>query len=206
MCFQWSSFSNNRGVNKHNCHHYAQNNPRWIREGHFQRVYSTSAWYGILGNKILGSSFFHERLNGQVYLNFLRNILPMLLEEVDLQRRLNMWLQQNGAPPYFHTDVRHYSDSVYANRWIGRGSINPWPSRSPDTTRLNYFFWGIVKDRVYQTPINNREELEHRITVACTSITPAMLMSYDSYESEKIFLQPHWRMRKKWWTVFWTSP
>ena len=84
-----ASFSKNGVVNKHNCHCYAQDNRRWIREGHFQRVYSTNAWCGILGNKIIGPYFFCEKLNGQVYLNFLRNILPMF-DEVALQRRRSM--------------------------------------------------------------------------------------------------------------------
>jgi hypothetical protein len=171
-----ASFNNNGGVNKHNCHYYAQNNPRWIREGHFQTVYSTNAWCGILGNKIIGPYCFRERLNGLVYLDFLQNILPILLEEIDLHRRQNMWFQQDGAPPHFHRDMRRCLDTVYANKWIGRGSINPWPPRSPDMTPLDYFLWGTVKERVYQTPINSREDLEHRITLACRSITPAMLM------------------------------
>jgi hypothetical protein len=110
-------------------------------------------------------------LNGLVYLDFLQNILPILLEEIDLHRRQNMWFQQDGAPPHFHRDVRRYLDTVYANKWIGRGSINPWPPRSPDMTPLDYFIWGTVKERVYQTPINSREDLEHRITLACRSIT-----------------------------------
>src|SRR5699024_3507992 len=108
-----ASFSNNGGVNKHNCHYYAQNNPRWMRAGHFQRVILTDVWCRIIEGKIIGPFFFHEKLNGQVYLNFLRNFLPMLLEEVDLNTRQNMWFQQDGAPPHFHRDVRHYLDTIY---------------------------------------------------------------------------------------------
>jgi hypothetical protein len=51
-------FSNRGDVNKHNCHYYAQNNPRRIREGHFQTVDSTNVWCEILGNKIIGRHFF----------------------------------------------------------------------------------------------------------------------------------------------------
>ena len=28
---------------------------------------------------------------------------------------------------HFHRDVRYYLDSVFANKWMGRGSVNPWP-------------------------------------------------------------------------------
>jgi hypothetical protein len=107
---------------------------------------------------------------------FLQNILPVLLEEIDLHRRQNVWLQQDAVPPHFHRDVRRYLDTVYANKWIGRGSINPWPPRSPDIAPLDSFLWEMVKERVYQTPVNSREDLEHRITVACRSATPVLLM------------------------------
>jgi hypothetical protein len=63
--------------------------------------------------------------------------------------------------------------TVYANRWIGRGSIKPWPPRSPDITPLDTFFWGgMVKERIYQTPINNREDLGRGITYR--SVTPCL--------------------------------
>ena len=85
----------------------------------------------------------------------------MLLDEVDLQRRENVWLQQDDTTPHFHRDVRHHLDSVFAIKWVGKGLVNPMPLRIPDTSPLDYFLLGIVKDRVYQTPINNREDLEH---------------------------------------------
>ena len=128
------------------------------REGHLQGVYSTNLWCGILGNKIIGPHLFRERLNGQVYLNFLRNILSMLLEEVDLQRRQSMQLQQDGTPFHFQRRETPFT-TVYANKWIGMGSVNPWLPRSPYTTPLDYFLWGMVKDRVYQTSINNRQTI-----------------------------------------------
>jgi hypothetical protein len=78
-----------------------------------------------IGDKIIGPHFFRERLNGLMYLHFLLNILSILLEEKDLHRRQKMWLQQDGAPPHFHRDVRSYL-----------GSINSWPPRSPGITPL----------------------------------------------------------------------
>jgi hypothetical protein len=65
-------------------------------------------------------------------------ILPILSEEIDLHRRQNMGLQQDGEPHHFYLYVRHYLNTVYANKWIGRGSINPWPP-SPYITPLDYF-------------------------------------------------------------------
>jgi hypothetical protein len=51
-----------------------------------------------------------------------------------------MGLQQDGEPHHFYLYVRHYLNlnTVCANKWIGRGSINPWPP-SPYITPLDYF-------------------------------------------------------------------
>ncbi|KAJ4443424.1 hypothetical protein ANN_05092 [Periplaneta americana] len=43
-----------------------------------------------------------------------------------------MWLQHDGAPAHFDTNVRHYLDATYPNRWIGRGK-----ACSMDTTFYN---------------------------------------------------------------------
>jgi hypothetical protein len=53
----------------------------------------------------------------KVYLNFLQNILPILLKELDLHRRQNMWHQKNGAPAHLHREMRRYLDTLYANKW-----------------------------------------------------------------------------------------
>src|SRR5258705_1336501 len=45
-----------------------------------------------------------------------------------------------------------------------------WPPRSPDLTSLDLFFWGHMKNVVYETPINTEEELVARIVVAAESI------------------------------------
>jgi hypothetical protein len=74
------------------------------------------------------------------------------------------------AFPLISTEMRRYLDTVYANKCTVRGSINLWPPRTPDITPLDYFLLGMVKERVYQTPINSREDLEYRITFACTGL------------------------------------
>jgi len=55
--------------------------------------------------------FFDNNLNEKIYLSFLQNKLPelieegsLLLEEVDLATRQKMWWQQDGAPLHSHCD------------------------------------------------------------------------------------------------------
>lgn len=110
-----SRFSNNGAVNRHNCHYYSPENPRWIRETHFQNVFSVNVWCGIINEHIIGPHFFDGNLNGEMYLHFLQNELPPLLEELDLNTRQRMWFQQDGAPPHFHRNVRQYLNENFTN-------------------------------------------------------------------------------------------
>jgi hypothetical protein len=64
-----------------------------------------------------------------------------------------------------------------AGRWIGRGALIAWPPRSPDLTPLDFFFWGYVKNIVYQVKINDLQHLKGRIRDAVATVTPNMLQA-----------------------------
>ena len=63
----------------------------------------------------------------------------------------------------------------FPGRWIGRGGPITWPPRSPDITPLDFFLWGYVKDRVYQTPVQDLVTLRERIVEAIQAIDVDML-------------------------------
>lgn len=52
-----ATFTNNGCVNRHNSHYYAQQNPHWYQEKHFQEVFKVNAWCGIVGNHVIGPHF-----------------------------------------------------------------------------------------------------------------------------------------------------
>ena len=58
----------------------------------FQYPWSVNCWCGIVG-----PYFFAGRLTGQVYANFLQNVLPQLMEDVPLHVRMNMWVQHDTS-------------------------------------------------------------------------------------------------------------
>ena len=90
-------------------------------------------------------------------------------------------MQQDGAPPHFCLDVRHWLNNVLPHRWIGWGAredlmLCPWPARSPDLTPCDYFLWGYVKDIVFVPPQPvSIPDLKNRITAAVETITPDLL-------------------------------
>ena len=156
--------------NFHNSHEWADDNPHAVAVAGHQVRFSLNIWMGILGDRLLGPVVLANRLTGPVYLNFLENKLPELLEDVPLNERSEIWFMHDGAPAHFLIDVRDYLSRHFNQRWIGRGGPIPWPARSPDLTPLDYFLWGYLKQLVYAVTVNNVEELRQRIEEGCQTI------------------------------------
>jgi hypothetical protein len=57
-------------------------------------------WYGLIGEVLVGPYFYDGTLTGKRYLDFLVNQLQLLLENVPLATRKNMYFQQDGAPAH----------------------------------------------------------------------------------------------------------
>lgn len=157
--------------NMHNLHSWQLSNPRLMREDRSQYQFKINYWTGILNGKIIGPFELPGNLSGQSYLQFLQNDLPNLLEEVPEEVRENHWLQNDGCPAHYATQVRAYLNATYENRWIGRLGPILWPPRSPDLNPLDFFYWGCLKEEVYSKPITNLEELRSRVQQAATKIT-----------------------------------
>lgn len=168
-----ATFCSDGSVNLHNMHYWAGANPHWMLEVNHQNRWSVNVWCGIVGNNIIGPFIFNEHLNGEIYLNFLENTLPGLLEDVSLETRRHMWYQHDGCPAHFSQVVRNFLDISFPNRWIGRGSLFPWPARSPDLTVLDFYLWGRLKDLVFQTRPTTPENMIERIRNSITSISIA---------------------------------
>ena len=83
--------------------------------------------------------------------------------------------QQDGAPPHWGLRVRRSLDMRFPGQWIGRGGPIPWPARSPDVTPLDFFFWGYVKDLVFQTPVADIDDLTTRIREVIATVNVNML-------------------------------
>lgn len=87
-----ATFHRNGFVNRRNFHFYSDSNPHLFRTT-TQTKWSINAWGGIVGDTVIGPYFFEGSLTGRRYYNFLKNHLGELLEEVDLNTRVNLWFQ-----------------------------------------------------------------------------------------------------------------
>jgi len=95
-------------------------------------------------------------INSDRYSALIVTDLPVLLENLPLQLRLNMWFQ-DACPSHTSRLARATLNAFQqVNRQIN-GRIN-YPSRSPDLTVLDYYFWRRIKNLVYHESITSDYE------------------------------------------------
>lgn len=181
-----STFHKSALPNRHNSHQYANTNPHGKIERKYQGRWSINVWGGIIGSRLIGPYFFDENLNGAVYLNFLRNNLNILLEDVPLLTRRRMWYQHDGAPPHYTHEVTNFLNRRFPNRWIGRGGPVAWPARSPDLTPLDFSLWGYIKNIVYNHPPTTVEDMRLRIIRAFEEAPVQMLRNIQASYARRL--------------------
>ncbi|XP_039303521.1 uncharacterized protein LOC120357400 [Solenopsis invicta] len=173
------TFRSDGRINRHNEHHYAEQNPHCRKETNIQGHFNVNVWMGIVDNVVIGPHFFPENINitAEVYVDFLENTLPNLLanEQLNIPQD-EIIFQQDGHPAHTALLTREILNHRYPQRWIGIYSdLHEWPPRSPDLTPMDFFAWGYIRDQVYQTLPRTREDLINKIQAASRKITPAML-------------------------------
>lgn len=83
ICFSDEcTFFLNGFVNRQNVRYWSDENPRIVREVHSQYPQKLNVWAGILGNHIVGPIFINGNLNGEEYLNMLRNYIQPRIQEI----------------------------------------------------------------------------------------------------------------------------
>ena len=157
-----ASFTTSGMFNRHNRHYWAIENPRKFEQIKKQGRTSVNVWCGMINNKILGPIFYNGTLNGQRYLNFLQNEIEVFLDELPLETYRTLIWQQDGAPPHATRAVINFLNERHAE-WIGRRGTIAWAPNSPELSHLDSFFWGHVKNVVYQERNNNIEEIMAKI-------------------------------------------
>lgn len=140
---------------------------------HTQYNARVNVWVGIIDNVLIGPFFIDGNLNSAKFLELLRTQIVPQVQNLNIE---NPWFQIDGAPPHSTVEVRRYLNETFENRWIGRFGPIAWPPRSPDLSPNDFFLWGYLKSKVYNSvQIQNVEELKQRIRTACNEINPIYL-------------------------------
>ena len=95
------------------CIIWANENPLWMRTVPFQHSWPVNGWCGIVGDRVIDPYFLEGRLTGLVYANFLQNVLPQLMKDVPLHVRMNMWMQDDGAPHHYALCSRQAMNEIF---------------------------------------------------------------------------------------------
>ena len=104
--------------------------------------------------------FEDDNINADNYLKILKeHVAPYVDEQFE-----ELVLQQDGAPAHYANKVRNFLNEKFPGTWIGRRGSIEWPARSPDLTPMDFFFWGVLRDRVYTHKIKDRDHLREVIT------------------------------------------
>jgi Helix-turn-helix domain (DUF4817) len=158
-----STFHMNGHVNRHNCVYWASENPKQQIELSMKSP-GVTCWAGIWSKGIVGPYFFDGTVTGDSYLAMLNDyLLPQI---VALDEGSGMWFMQDGAPAHYAARVRSWLDQNFAGQWIGRRGAVEWPPRSCDLTPPDFFLWGVIKERVYNTKPTSLQDLRDRIASA----------------------------------------
>jgi hypothetical protein len=105
---------------------------------------------------------------------FLQDVLLVLLEDVPLAVRRDMWLQHDGAPAHFSGQTKQHLNTV-SDRYLESGGPVSGPARSPDLNSLDFFLWGRLNEIVYRDPPIDMDDLTANFHAAVATIDADML-------------------------------
>jgi len=108
---------NHDGVNNtHNSHMWADENLHATVESNFQQRFSVNVWCAVLDDQLIGPSILEGRLTGEMYLRFLQEELPRLMEDVPLNKRGCMYFQHDGTPSHSSREVKNFLNYRFPGR------------------------------------------------------------------------------------------
>jgi hypothetical protein len=108
---------------------------------------------------------------GEGYLNILHNFETDYLDNLPLAVRRNLFYQHDGAPPHCNYVIDNFLQYAFDGQWIANNGPYLWPPRSPDLSVLDFFIWGTIKNRVYDTPLTTMEDCMQRVRNAFTNLS-----------------------------------
>ena len=160
-----------------------QNNRRWsssapgvVTERPLHSLKCT-AWCAMSSAGIIGPIWIQDDAGHAVTVTAERYRKVLNQFWIALQRRCvdtvnEQWLQQDGAPAHTAGASIKWLQERFGERILAKGTPVAWPARSPDLTPPDFFLWGHLKSRVYQTGPRSIPELKAAVRKCVKAITP----------------------------------
>ena len=167
-----ANFYVNGEVDQMNIRYWSNENPHFYRGSNEQGGQRLMVWLGVWDELLIGPFFFAGTVTGEVYLKMLGD---EMIPQLDALGRRPAFFQQDGAPPHYAQQVRHWLNQEFPESWIGRGGPVEWAPRSPDLNPLDFCIWGYLKSKVYSERIRDLAHLRTRIEEECLNIQGQML-------------------------------
>uniref|UniRef100_A0A0N5C0I2 DDE_3 domain-containing protein n=1 Tax=Strongyloides papillosus TaxID=174720 RepID=A0A0N5C0I2_STREA len=162
-------------IYKHNCRIWGMGNPRAVdrseREGK-----KVTVWCGITSSRVIGPYFFEnesgsqETVSAQNYRDMIQNYLMPELEDTK-----GIWFTQDEYPAHNDRKAINLLKTIFDNRLISMNSIFKWPGYSPDLLATDFFLWGYLKERVFESNPKTLEDLKSNIENAIDGIEKSTL-------------------------------
>jgi hypothetical protein len=93
----------------------------------------------------------------------------------EIEHRGDLWFQQDGATAYTAEVSMTVLRNLFPGRLISRFGDVPRPPRSPDLTAPDFFLWGYLKHKVFETRPRNLEELRNQIRETVKGVEPVTI-------------------------------
>ena len=125
-------------------------------------------WKWLVMETLIGLIFKDGNVNAHKYLDLVNNkVVPEILNHGRYNLNQNgsisrIWWFQDGVSSHTALIVRHRLNELFPQRVVSLHHDVEWPPHSPDLTPLDFFLWGYIKSRVYQTPPADLEELRQK--------------------------------------------
>jgi hypothetical protein len=99
----------------------------------------------VLSGRIVGPTFFNEIINCERYVHV---ILRQFFPELTQKEKLFGWFQQDSTTAHTACMSMQVLSDVFGDRIISSGI---WPACSSNLNPCGIFFWGCLKDKVYNS-------------------------------------------------------
>lgn len=113
-----ATFTTNGVFSSQNTRYWAENNPYFTINCKSQYSFKVNVFCGITSRRVIGPFFFNENLNGVLFLQFLRETLDSVIDELPLAESRDLIMQLDGAPIHTTRQVVEWLNHNFPNRCV----------------------------------------------------------------------------------------